>query len=292
MELTSGFENIVRENEPLAPYTRLRTGGVAEFFAEPTSLEELVGLVRRFNEAGVPVRLLGAGSNLLIRDEGVEGLVISLAAPAFCHLAVEGDTVTVGGGTRLSHLVSRCIGEGFSGIENLVGIPGTVGGALHLNAGNQHASIGDWAIGATAVTRRGEVVSRGPGEMTFGYRQSSLNELVIVSAVLKFELEDSKQLTKRMQKLWIFKRSMEPAGNEYAAYAFHDEGGESAGKLIELAGLRGARIGGAEISSRDANFVVVAPNTSSNDVLRLLELVQKQVLDRTGIHLRQSLVVW
>lgn len=111
MDLIRGFENIVRENEPMAPYTRLRIGGIAEYFAEPTSIDELSALIKRFREAGSPVRLLGGGSNLLVRDEGTEGLVISLAAPAFCHLNVNEGTVDVGGGTRLSHLVSRGVGE-------------------------------------------------------------------------------------------------------------------------------------------------------------------------------------
>ncbi len=292
MDLIKGFENIVRENEPMAPYTRLRIGGVAEFFAEPTSLEELSSLIKRFREADLPVRLLGGGSNLLVRDEGTEGLVISLAAPVFCHLDVDGGKVVVGGGTRLSHLVSRGVGEGFSGIENLVGIPGTVGGALHGNAGNQHAAIGDWTASATVVTRKGEIATREGSEISFGYRQSSLNELVIVSARLQFEIDDADQLTKRMQKLWIVKRANEPAINENAAYAFHDDGGEAAGKLIEQAGLRGTRMGGIEISSRDANFLVASPNATSDDVIRLIELVQKQVADRTGVQLRQSLVVW
>jgi UDP-N-acetylmuramate dehydrogenase len=292
MDLIQGFESVVRENEPLAPYTRLRIGGVAEFFAEPTSLEQLAGLIVRFREADLPVRLLGGGSNLLVRDEGTAGLVISLSAPVFCRLETNGDSVVVGGGTRVAHLVSVGAEHGFSGIENLVGIPGTVGGALHGNAGNQHAAIGNWTSRATVVTRRGQIVTRESHEINFAYRQSSLTELVIVDATLQFELEDPGKLTRRMQKLWIVKRANQPGPDEFAAYVFRDEGGEPAGRLIEQAGLRGTRIGGVEISSRDANFFVASPGAASDDVLRLIELVQTRVSDRMGVTLRQSLVVW
>ncbi len=292
MKPNEGFENIIRENEPLAPYTRLRVGGVAEFFAEPTSTEELSELIHRFRQAELPVRLLGGGSNLLVRDEGTAGLVINLSAPAFCRLEANGDSIIVGGGTRLSHLVSMGVGQGCSGIENLVGIPGTVGGALHGNAGNQHESIGTWTRRATVLTRKGEIVNRESGDINFGYRQSSLTELVIVEAELQFERDDPDQLTRRMQKLWIVKRSSQPGLGENAAYVFRDEGGEPAGRLIEQAGLRGTRIGGVEVSSRDANFLVATSGASSDDVLRLIDLVRTRVSDRLGVTLTQSLVVW
>jgi UDP-N-acetylmuramate dehydrogenase len=292
MELIQGFETILRENEPLAPYTRLRIGGVAEYFAEPTSIEQLSQLVQRFREAGLPVRLLGGGSNVLVRDEGVPGLVIHLAAPAFCKLQAVDNQLVAGGGTRLSHFVSVAIANGFVGTENLVGIPGTIGGALHGNAGNQHAGIGSWIQQATAVTRKGEVVTRERSEMDFGYRESSLTELVIVDATFRFEVDDPEKLTRRMQTLWIVKRSNEQAVDENSVYVFKDECGELAGRLIDQAGLKGTRIGDVQISSRDCNFFIAGPQATSDDVLRLIDLVVTRVSDRLGIELKQSLVVW
>ncbi len=292
MNLTEGFENIIRENEPLAPYTRFRIGGVAEYFAEPTSLDQLFQLIKRFNEAGRPVRLLGGGSNLLVRDEGAEGLVIALAAPVFCRLDVDGCRILAGGGTKLSHFVSVAVGNGLAGPENLVGIPGTVGGALHGNASNHQADIGSWVRSATVVTRKGDVASRDQSEMTFAYRKSSLNELVIVDATFEFEKDEPNQLTRRMQKLWIIKRAQQPGIDENAAYIFKDQGGEPAGRLIESAGLRGTRIGSVEISSRDANCFVAGAGATSDDVLRLIDLVKTQVADRLGVNLESSLVVW
>ena len=134
MGLFDGFEHIVRQNELMAPFTWYRFGGPAEYFAEPTSVEELAALVGRAAEANVPVRVVGGGSNLLIRDAGVKGLVLHLAAPAFCQIEVAGNVVTAGGGAKLGHVISTTVGEGLSGLEDLVGIPGSVGGALRSNA--------------------------------------------------------------------------------------------------------------------------------------------------------------
>jgi len=142
------------------------------------------------------------------------------------------------------------------------------------------------------LTRKGEIVTRDRNDMNFTYRESSLTELVIVDASFEFEQGDADQLTRRMQKLWIVKRSHEPASNENAAYVFKDQGGESAGRLIDQAGLRGTRMGEVEISNRDSNFIVAGPNASSGDVLRLIELIQSRVSDRLGIDLERSLIVW
>src|SRR5262245_38874748 len=135
MAIFTGLEHIVRENEPIAHFTWLRLGGPARYFAEPTSVDELKSLVIRCRDAHLQVRVLGGGSNVLIRDEGVAGLVVHLAAAAFGSISVQGTTVTAGGGAKLSHVISTSVREGLSGLEPLVGIPGTVGGALRTNAG-------------------------------------------------------------------------------------------------------------------------------------------------------------
>ena len=198
MGLISGLEHIVREAEPMARHTWLRLGGPAEYFVEPTAPDELATLVQRCREQDVPVRLLGGGSNLLVRDEGVSGPVVHLAAPAFCDISVQGQIVTAGGGARLAHVISSAVREGLAGLEQLVGIPGTVGGALHGNSGRQHADIGQWTCAATVMTRSGEILTRQRDDLVFAYRQSSLNELVILSAQFRLEEEDSQALTKRM----------------------------------------------------------------------------------------------
>jgi UDP-N-acetylmuramate dehydrogenase len=292
MDLWSGLEHIVRDQEPLAPYTWLRLGGPAEYFAEPTTVDELAALVKRCHQHDLPVRLLGGGSNLIVRQQGVPGLVIHLSAAAFAEIHTSGRTLTAGGGAKLAHVVSTAVREGLAGLEPLVGIPGTLGGALHGNASSSGGDIGQFARSARVMTRAGEILTRQREELVFAYRESSLDELVILSASFELESEDPLELTKRMQKLWILKKSTQPLGNENAAYVFKDPVGSNAANLIEQAKLKGTRIGDAEVSDRFCNFILAGPKATSEDVIRLVELVRDNVRDRLGVELQSSLEVW
>ena len=292
MTLVSGFEKIVRTSEPLAPHTWFRLGGPAQFFAEPNNLEELAALVRRCREEEVPVRLLGGGSNILVRDDEVEGMIVRIAAPAFTDIGVSDQTVSAGGGAKLGHVISTSVREGLAGLEALVGIPGTIGGALHGNAGSRGGDIGQWTCQATVMTRSGEIIQRSREELVFAYRQSSLDELAILSAQFKLESDDPEDLTKRMQKQWIVKKANQPLGHQSAGCIFKNPRGMSAGMLIEQAGLKGARVGQAEVSDRHANFFVAAPGATSADVLNLIELVSARVSERLGIDLEREIEIW
>jgi UDP-N-acetylmuramate dehydrogenase len=292
MSTFAGFEHIVREQEPLAPLTWLRLGGAAQFFAEPTSIEEFAGLVKRAGEKGVPVRVLGGGSNLLVRDEGVAGLVVSLAPAIFGRIVVAGRKITAGGGAKLGHVISAAVREGLAGLESLVGIPGTIGGALHTNAGTLGSDIGQWTTSATVLNRKGEILTRQRSELRFGYRDSSLDDLAILEATLELEAGDSQRLTKQMQQAWILKRASEPLSEQNNGMLFKSPGGVSAASLIEQAGVQAARSGEAEISPRNANFVVVGPRATSGDVLALIEQVRSAVVERTGAELEMALEVW
>ena len=208
MALVSGFEKIVRSSVTLADYTWFKLGGPAEYFAEPHSVDELAALVRRCREEEVPVRVLGDGSNLLVRDNGVTGMVIKLTDPTFSEILVQHPHISAGGGAKIGHLISTAVREGLAGLEALVGIPGTVGGALHGNAGSHGGDIGQWSCRATVMTRSGDILQREREDLVFAYRQSSLDELVILNAQFQLEEDDPKQLTKRMQKQWIVKRQV------------------------------------------------------------------------------------
>lgn len=292
MGLIDGLEHIIVENEPLAHFTRLRLGGVAEYFAEPTSHDELREIIRRCALENVPIRLIGGGSNVLISDEGVPGMVVHLSAPAFSQIQVVDDGLVAGGGAHLSHFVSTAVREGFAGPEQLVGIPGSVGGALHENTGTANADIGSWVESATAISLEGEMMTRPREDLNFAYRQSNLNELVILSGHFRFETDDPARLTRRLQKLWIARRAQQPMAQENAAYVFKDHGGEAAGKLIELAGLKSTRVGQVEISSRDSNFIVANNGATSDDVKRLVDLIRSRVQDRLAVELELSLRIW
>lgn len=288
----AGFEHIVREQEPLAGHTWLRLGGAAQFFAEPTSIDELAALVRRCQEASLPVRVLGGGSNVLVRDEGVPGLVVSLAPAVFGRIEVRGRRVTAGGGARLGHVISAAVREGLAGLEQLVGIPGTVGGALHTNAGTHGGDVGQYTDSATVLTRRGEIVSRAKKDLRFGYRESSLDELAILEATFELELGDAQRLTKQMQQAWILKRAAEPLSEQNTGMMFKSPGGVSAADLIEQAGVQSLRVGECEISERSANFLVASSRATSREALDLIEQVRQAVLDRTGVELELAMEVW
>ena len=292
MPFQSGFEHILRQREAMAPYTWLRLGGEAEYFAEPTSVEELAQLVQRCHQEDMPVRLLGGGSNVLIRGEGVKGLVIHLSAGRFCGLSAGDGVLAAGGGAKLSHLVSTAVREGLAGLEPLAGLPGTVGGALHGNAVCHGTDIGHCTQAATVLTHTGELVERPRGDLLFAYRESSLDELVILEARFESERTDPRELTKRMQKLWIVNKAAQPLGDQRTAMIFKDPGGVSAASLIDQAGLHGTRVGGVELSDRNANFAVAGPNATSQDVLGLLDYLREGVLQRLGVELNTAVDIW
>jgi UDP-N-acetylmuramate dehydrogenase len=292
MSLAKGFEHFVRQAEPLAPHTWLRLGGAAEYFAEPTSVEELQALVRRARDEGTPIRMLGGGSNVLVRDEGLAGLVVRLSAQAFAEITLGKRSITGGGGAKLGHVISTSVREGLAGLETLVGIPGTVGGALHGNAGSRGGDIGQWTRQATVMTRDGELLTRSGEELVFAYRESSLDELVILDAQFELDEEDPEELTKRMQKQWIIKKANQPLAHQSAGCIFKNPRGMSAGMLIEQASLKNTRVGGAVVSERHANFIVADDGATAADVLKLIEQVRESVLDRLGIELETEIEIW
>lgn len=287
-----GLEHIVREQQPLAPYNWFRLGGPAEYFAEPTSVGELTELVRRCAAQDVPVRVIGDGSRVLIPDEGVAGLVIQLSAPAFGEIKVEGETITAGGGAKLGHLVSTAVREGLAGLESLVGIPGTVAAAVRGNADSYGTAIGHWTTGATVLTRQAELCTRQSGDLRFSYGESSLDELVILSATFTLERGSAAELTRKMQKLWIVKRTHQPTGACGTGRVFKDPQGLTASELIEQAGLRGEQVGEARVSEASANFIEVAPGATSQQVKQLIDRMRTRVGEELGVTLECELEVW
>jgi UDP-N-acetylmuramate dehydrogenase len=288
----TGFENVVRLGEPLAMHSWFQLGGPAEFFAEPEHPEQLLALLKRCHEEGVEVRVLGQGSNILIRDEGVPGMIIRLTALELGRIVIDGSRVTAGGGANLGRLVTTSVHRGLAGMEMLVGIPGTVGGALHGNTGAHGGDIGQWTASATVVATAGETHQRTRDDLVFGYRESSLDEAVILEATFVLEEDDPREIARRMQKQWIIKRSNQPMGHQCAGCIFKNPRGASAGELIDRSGLKGTRIGGAVVSDRHANFIIAEPDCTSQDVQRLIDLVRNQVDERMGVRLELEIEIW
>lgn len=292
MSLLDEFSEIVRADEPLAPYTWLKVGGRAEFFAEPRDPEELARLIRYCHEHDIPVRVLGGGSNLLIRDEGVRGVVIRLSAEPFSRIEVKETTVRAGSGALLSKLISVSVKAGLAGLETLVGIPGTVGGALRGNAGGRSGDIGQFVTEVTVLTASGEKFTRTEDELSFGYRTSSINELAILEGTFQLQRGDPDEITRRMRKLWIMKKATQPLSFQSAGCIFKNPRGLSAGALIEQAGLKGKRVGRAAISERHANFIITDEGAAAADVLQLIELARDAVADQFGVDLELEIEIW
>ena len=292
MSSLEDFSEIVKRDEPLAPYTWLKIGGPAQYFIEPRTVDELVRVVRVCCEQGIPVRILGGGSNLIVRDEGVSGAVLRLSHPTFAEVQINGPRVTAGGGALLSHVISETVRAGLAGFENLAGIPGTIGGALHGNAGGRHGEISQYVRRVTVLTVSGEKLVRTEDELLFDYRQSNLDELLILEAEFELQPDVADDISQRLRKIWITKKASQPLSTQTAGCVFKNPRGQRAGQLIEQAGLKGARIGGAEINDRHANFIVSHEGASSGDVLRLMDLVRSKVADQFGVQLEPEVKIW
>ncbi len=270
----------------------MKLGGPAQYFLTPRSRDELVRVVKYCHQHKIAARILGGGSNLLVRDEGVSGAVIQLTNPAFSEVTVTGTSVTAGAGALLSHVLSVAVKAELAGLENLAGIPGTVGGALHGNAGGRNGDIGQYVHKATILTVDGIVHERPAEELSFAYRQSSLDELVILEAEFLLQKDDPDEITQRLRKIWIMKKASQPLSSQSAGCIFKNPRGLSAGSLIDQAGLKGTRIGKAEISDRHANFIVTEEGASSADVLKLVDLIRSKIADKYGVDLQPEINIW
>ena len=294
MSLHDLFPKFVRQEIPLSMYTRLQLGGVAEFFAEPENEDELTALLKRCQKEKIPVHILGAGSSLLIPEAGVPGVVIILHNPEFCRITVEGLRITAGAGAQFGQVITQSVSQGLGGIEAFIGIPGSFGGAVCGNVGTVHGGdLGQWVESIRIVHLDGNAAVLSKSEITFGYRYSSLDNVILLSATLRLEKDEPKELAKRMRKLWIIRKSQQPSGDAASVRAFKNpETGPTAGELIEQVGLKGTRIGDAVVSDRNAGFITVESECISDDVVRLIRMIQEQVALNTEIELEPALEIW
>ena len=292
MSLDKGLESLMSADAALAPHTWFGVGGATEWLACPTNVDELLSIVCRCRDEGAPIRLLGGGSNVLVRDEGVPGVVLRLDSDEFSKVQISGDKARVGGGASLATVINETVRAGLAGLDSLVGIPGVVGAALHHNAGARGGDIGQWACGATVLTRNGETLERSRDQLVFAYRESSLDELVVLEATFQLEQADPAELTKRMQKQWIVSKASQPLTHQRTGQIFRNPRGMSAGMLIDQAGLKGTTVGGAEVSQKHANFFIANDGAASSDLLKLIDLVRERVDERMGVELELSIEIW
>lgn len=293
MGIFSGLEDIVETNYPLAKRTWYGLGGPADFFIRPHTIEQLAQVNRRCNENGIRICVMGFGSNLLISDEGVRGAVIKLDAEAFTNVHFDGREVTAWAGAELSKLVLTCVEKGLSGVEALTGIPGSIGGAVRMNAGGNFGDFGSVVESVTLMDKAGKVFEKSKPELVFDYRKTNITAKFILNARLKLNAADPEQVMRTVKEIWICKKNSQPLNTKNAGCIFKNpSGGTSAGALIDRAGLKGLRIGGAVVSEKHANFIIAEDGCTSRDVSKLIETVKQRVKEQFDIELELEIEIW
>ena len=283
--MTLGSDN-VRLHEPMKKHTTFRIGGPADYYLCPHSTEELQKILQICRENKLEFFILGNGSNLLVSDKGYRGVVIQLWKN-FSDIETEDNTITVKAGALLSKVAAEALEESLTGMEFASGIPGTMGGAVMMNAGAYGGEMKDIIREVTVLTREGELLTLSKEEMNFGYRTSLVKEkgYVVISAELQLRKGDREEIRKVMDELKERRVTKQPLDMPSAGSTFKRPEGYFAGKLIMDAGLRGFSVGGAQISEKHCGFVVNKGDATAADVLGLIGEVQKRVQEKFGVAL-------
>lgn len=278
-------ETLIRCSEPMSRRTTLRVGGPADLFVEPGSEQDLAATVRFCAEQRLALLVIGRGSNLLVKDGGYRGVVVSLSRPSFCHLEVDGCRISCGAGVRLRDIARAALARSLAGFEFLEGIPGSVGGALRMNAGAMGSSIFDLVNSVRIMDSAGYARDCSRSGLDVVYRSClTLRDNIALSAVLEGTPGISAQIQKRMAEYRRKRWSSQPAAPS-AGCIFKNPERIAAGKLIDELGLKGTRIGGAVVSVEHGNFIVTDGVASAWDVLRLIELIRERARSSRAIEL-------
>lgn len=286
------FASVMECDVPLGCLTWFRVGGPARYMFRPTIETQLAALVERARQEGVPVKVLGGGANVLISDDGFDGVVVRLDSDAFTRVEQDGTTLSAGAGVDLMPLARRCSEQGLSGLEGLAGIPGTVGGAIRMNAGGRFGEFGSLVSDVDILRNDGTIERRGRNQLEFGYRRSDVGDGIVLSARLELTQDDPGRVKRTYEECFAYKKASQPLAEHSAGCVFKNPPARSAGAVIEEAGLKGIRCGGAHVSKRHANFIITDRDATASDVLRLIDLVQERVLQLLGTELELELDVW
>ena len=272
------------ENQPLSQYTTLGTGGTAEFFAQPQDISQLQALIV---EAGnIPVYVIGGGSNIVIPDGEIRGLVISTRR--MNSITWRNDlTAEIGGGYILSSLVNTLRGKNIGGLEFTAGIPGTIGGAISGNAGAGGHGICEFVKCVKAVDISGNIIEYGRGDFSYSYRYCSLSGVITASVLMSFR--DCPAWNEDEYSVFMARRRNQPLNFRSAGCTFKNPEGNSAGKLLDECGCKGLTVGGASVSEKHANFIINSGHATSSDVMGLADLCARRVYECTGITLEPEI---
>lgn len=278
--------------EPMTKHTSFHIGGPAELMAQPQSEAELQSLLLKAAEAAVPVTLVGNGSNLLVRDKGIRGLVIKLGS-MLRDINVSGNMLTFGSGVSLAQASKKAAELGLSGMEFAVGIPGSIGGAVYMNAGAYDGEMSKVVKSVRVMDAAGEVSELSAGELDFGYRHSALqgSSKIVTSVTVELVAGDKQAIAEKMADFSNRRITKQPLELPSAGSMFKRPPGYFAGTLIDQTGLKGYTVGGAQVSTKHAGFVVNIGGATAADVLQLISDVQAKVFAAHGVHLEPEVLV-
>ena len=278
--------------EPMTKHTSFHIRGPAELMAQPQSEAELQSLLMKAAEAAVPVTLVGNGSNLLVRDKGIRGLVIKLGS-MLRDIKVSGNVLTFGSGVSLAQASKKAAELGLSGMEFAVGIPGSIGGAVYMNAGAYDGEMSKVVKSVRVMDAAGEVSELSAGELDFGYRHSALqgSSKIVTSVTVELAIGDKQAIAEKMADFSNRRITKQPLELPSAGSMFKRPPGYFAGTLIDQTGLKGYTVGGAQVSTKHAGFVVNIGGATAADVLQLISDVQAKVFAAHGVHLEPEVLV-
>ncbi len=281
----------IKFNEPMKAHTTFRVGGNADMLAEPKDIKELISLLEEATSENVPVTIIGNGSNLLVGEKGIRGLVIKLCKE-FSDISVDGERIIAQGGALLSKIASVAYENSLSGFEFASGIPGTIGGAVYMNAGAYGGEINDIFEECECLTDN-KIKHFSKEEAKLSYRKSIFceNGGIITRVTLKLQKGERSEILARMQDFKNRRVTKQPLEFPSAGSTFKRPSGYFAGALIEEAGLKGLSVGGAEVSEKHAGFIINKGNATANDILELIELVQKKVYEASGVMLEPEVKI-
>ncbi|MGQ0809712.1 MAG: UDP-N-acetylmuramate dehydrogenase [Nitrospiraceae bacterium] len=284
-----GLRGKVTFDAPLRDYTSFRIGGPADVLVEPADVEDVCRLVRQASHARVPIFVLG-GTNLLVRDKGVRGVVVSLAK--LNAIKVEPDAVLYAeGGVGMPTLIGHAIRRSLSGLEWAAGIPGTLAGCVVMNAGTRLGEMKNSVRAVRIVTPRGKIIDCPAPEIKFSYRRARLPRGIVVGAWLQLKPRERERIGTVVKDYLRYRKETQPLTLPSAGCVFKNPDKDSAGSLIEAAGLKGARVGDAQVSEKHANFIVNAGQACAADVIALIKKVRRDVEQRTGVLLELELKI-
>lgn len=278
--------------EPMAKHTSFRIGGPADVLAQPADEAELAALLKRAGEHAVPVTLVGNGSNLLVLDKGIRGLVIKLSN-IFSSITVDGNVMTFGSGISLAMASKKAASLSLSGMEFAVGIPGTIGGAVYMNAGAYDGEMAKVVTCVRVMDMQGKISELQASELDFAYRHTALQNsgLIVVSVTVALQPGEAESIAAKMADFSQRRISKQPLELPSAGSMFKRPVGYFAGTLIEQTGLKGYTVGGAQVSTKHAGFVVNVGGATAKDVLQLISDVQSKVFAAHGVRLEPEVLV-